>query len=110
MNRAGAISARVAARCSFCFHLLSAANRKCSGSGATNILKGIHVLNGGRRGDEKRCFSTKCSAGNQTRGDKISQESRAPALAMPDTPCPFSKIATFFLQIKNGKKGPFLRK
>lgn len=23
---------------------------------------------------------------------------------------PFAKIATFFLQIKNGKKGPFLRK
>lgn len=46
VKHAEAISARAAAHCSLGFHLLSAANRKCSGSSATSILKGIHVGGG----------------------------------------------------------------
>lgn len=54
VNREGAVSAWAAARCSFCFHLLSAANRKCSGSGATSILKDIRVLKGGGGGSDEK--------------------------------------------------------
>ena len=86
LNRVRAVSAWAAARCRYCFHLLSAANRKCSGSGATSILKGIRVLRGmGWWGEKESVFLLSIQQITNTGGQTQTQdqESWITALAVP---------------------------